>query len=134
MKTIKHTYAAKLINKYMILWAGIIHKRIDCSQSISMNFIINHSLHRITENLNRKSRFIAETLIHELWICQIEGIHKCRTYFVNLIYEDAKICCLWIITTQIWMASFHATIIGFLYLFWRGIRKLVTKAKEQIEN
>lgn len=57
----KYTYAAKLINKHMILRAGIIKKWIGCSQSISMDFIINHSLHGITENLNRKRSLSRKT-------------------------------------------------------------------------
>lgn len=56
----RHTNTAKFINKCMILWAGITEERIDCSQSIPMNFIINHALHRVAEHLHCNSPFIEE--------------------------------------------------------------------------
>jgi len=45
------TDAAKLINKGMILWAGIIKERIHRRQCEAMNFIIDHALQRVTKHL-----------------------------------------------------------------------------------
>lgn len=116
----------------MILRAGIIKKRIGSSQSISMDFIINHSLHGITENLNRKRSLSSKTKSDKQAINSIRN-PKNATYFINLINEHAEIGCLRIITTQIWMARFHAIIICFLYLFWCGIRKLEQNLKSKKE-
>lgn len=122
---VEHTYTTKLIHKYMILRARSIHKRVNSSQSISMNFVIHSSLHRITENLNRKAIFNFNTWTVVEGILQyLKGNNCKRTYFVDLIYEHAEICGLRIIATKVWMALFHATIIGFLYLLWCGIGKL----------
>lgn len=49
-----------------------------------------------------------------------------ETHRVDLVDEHAEIIGLWIIAAQIRMTSFHAIIIGFLYLSWCGIWKLIT--------
>lgn len=117
----------------MILWVGIIQEWIDCSQSIPMNFIINHSLHRVAQNLHCNTPFIVEA--KENFKLNIEisksSIFKEKTHRINFIYKHTEICGPWIIATQVWMAGFHTIIISFLDLFWGGIWKLVAWAKKK---
>lgn len=46
------TYAAKFINKHMILGVRIIQKGVDGHQRVTMYLIINHSLQGVTEHLH----------------------------------------------------------------------------------
>lgn len=77
-KTQSHTYTAEFINKSKILCAWIVYKRVNCSQSISMNFIINQPLDWVTKHL-QGSIFIYD-----------KGREK-KNLFSNL-----KICVIWI--------------------------------------
>lgn len=119
----------------MILRAGIIQERIDCSQSKTMNLIINHALHRITENLHCYSPVTkeAQEREHRFRYTDFQALHfEVASHLINIIDEHTEICGVWIITTQVWMASFHAIVISFLYLLWCGIWKLVMLAKQSV--
>lgn len=122
---LRHTYTSKLINKNMIPWAGVIKKRIDGSHCIPMNFIVNHTLYRVTENLRCNGKSVNEKHM-DLTKAYKMYISSSKTHLIDIVNEHAEICGFWVIATQVWMARFHTVIVSFLNLLLCSIWKLLT--------
>lgn len=117
----------------MILGARIINERVDSSQSVAMNFIVNHALNGVTEHLHCNSSFHDKDIeITYLLEAQIVSL-KMETHRIDFVYEHAEIIGLWIIATQIWMTGFHAVIIGLFNLRRCGIWKLITRSNQLLD-
>ena len=115
----------------MIHRARIVEERVDPSQSVTVDFVVDHALDRVAEHLHCNSPFLAKARKQQHDRTNTKNLQKIETHLVDFVDEHTEIRNLRIIiAAQIRMTSFHTVIIRPLNLARRGIRKLITPGNQ----
>ena len=113
----------------MIFRARVIEKRIGSSHCVPMDLIVNHSLHRVTKNLQTQTNTLNTTETYQKKLLKSQSF-----YLVDIVNEHAEVCGFRVIPTQVRMTRLHTVIISFLDLLWRRIWKLLLKTERERER